>query len=383
MTSHATSYESVSSRGHVGPGLPLNALSLISLPGIGWRALNQTSNPIDHPLIPFSGFNPLRPPIRSVIFRTITDDAGEISVGLGWAENEAVLLDGTPLSNGTNLIDTTAGFGSGRLAPEIRINAGSDVATALAALSGTTTDLDINADAGYIDETYMGMQHFCEFQEQPPNTAAVGHDRLTELLNLFEVSAARFQIAVDAAGAPVYVEQAGFCGLDPSGVVYIRPEDLGPGPLQIPVDMTDNTAANFRAHPSVFFPSGKSQYVRAITRQRTDPTELNSGDGSQPIKIVSVGSAVITSAWLVTIDGAPMVIRVNHPVGSDLRRPRDIWANVILPLINDGGANQGNVIYPTVANSVGDAVLSRLAYADYWRCLPIAGTTIIQDGGGG
>ena len=381
MTSHATTYETVSSRGHVGPGVRQQALWGLNLKAVDWRLVNVSSNAIQDALVPFSGY--ATPPIQSLDFRTITDNAATRSLGRAWSGQDTVSLDGSSLDNGTTLIATTSGQGSGRLAPDIFLSTGGGVQTALAALVGTTTGLDINASCGYITETYMGMQHFAEFQNQPPDTAASGAIRLHELIDLFEISAARFQIGVDANSEPVFVEQCGFSAMDPSGVVYIRPEDIGPNALQIPAGMGDNTAAAFRAHPSVFYPSGKSQYVRAVTRQRTDAVAIAATGVDQPIKIISVGTAPSESQWLVTIDGAPMIVTVPHPVGSDLRRPKDIWAGVILPIITTGGANQSDALYPTVSNSVGDAVLTRLEYADYWRCLPIAGTRIIQTGGGG
>lgn len=379
MTSHATSYESVSSRGHVGPGVRQQSTWGLNLPGVGWTLVNVTSNAIQDIHVPFSGFATI--PIQSLDFRTHTDNAATRSLGRVWSGQDTVSLDGASLDNNTSLMATILSASSGRLAPDIVLATGGAVQTALAALTGTTDDLDVNASCGYITETYMGMQHFAEFQEQPPDTAGSGATRLSQLIELFEISAARFQIGVDANAEPVFVEQCGFAAMEPSGVVYVRPEDIGPNALQIPAAVTDNTAAAFRAHPSVFYPSGKSQYVRAITRQRTDPIGIATGNQENPIKIVSVTQAPTTSNWLVTIDGAPMIVTVTHPAGSDFRRPRDIWAGVILPLINTGGANQSSTIYPAFANSVGDAVLSRLEYADYWRCLPIPGTRITQTGG--
>lgn len=380
MTTHSVTYESVSSRGHTGPGLRPGSNWGFFQNSLGWRVVNLESLAIQDPLIPFSGY--VIAPILRLMFRTITDDGPTISIGEAWAQQFAVSLDGSSLNNALIPVQPSTEFAPGRLAPDVVLLAGGAVTTALAALTGTTTQLDINAHCGYITETYQGMQHFCEFEDAPPDTQGDGHTRLNALVQALELSSARYQIGVDANGAAVFVEQAGFTAVDPAGVVYVRPEDIGPNALQIPAAMGDNTAASFRAHPSVFYPSGKSQYVRALTRQRRDDISIDTEAVDQPIQIVSVGSAPVTSNWLVTIDGAPMVIRVNHPVGSDLRRPRDIWEGVILPLINAGGANQAAVVYPTVQNNIGDAVLTRLQYADYWRCLPIAGTRIIQTGGG-
>ena len=380
MTSHATTYETVSSRGHVGPGVRQQSTWGLNIAALDWSIINVTSNRFDDLLVPFSGF--LTPPIQSVDFRTITTTAATKSIGRAWSGEDAIMLDGTPLDNGISLIATNTSQSGGRLAPDILLATGADVQTALTALTGTTNGLDINASCGYITETYMGMQHFADFQDQPPDTAVSGATRLSQILDLFEVSSARFQIGVDANADPVFVEQCGFAAMEPSGVVYVRPEDIGPNALQIPAAVTDNTAAAFRAHPSVFYPSGKSQYVRAVTRQRTDPIAIATGSQENPIEIISVTSAPLTSNWLVTIDGAPMIVNVMHPAGSDFRRPKDIWAGVILPLINTGGANQSASIYPSFFNNNGDAVLSRLEYADYWRCLPIPGTRITQTGGG-
>lgn len=381
MTSHAAAYETISSRGHVGPGAALQNLESLTIIGLGWLALNDTTNAIQRALIPFSGFDPAKPPVHKATYRTRTTDASVISIGTAYSQQTVTSLSGTPLESDTNIIISVSGFASGRLAPDIVLDFNGDAGTALAALTGTTNDVDVCCEVGYIAETYQGIQHFCEFQENPPNTDSSGSERLAELLDLFEVSSAQFQIGVDATGQPVLVEQCGFAALDPSGVIYIRPEDIGPGALQIPAAFVDNSAAAFRAHPSVFYPSGKSQYVRAISRQAIDQGAVNA-DTVQPIKIISVTTSIPDSTWLVTIDGAPMIVRISHPAGSDFRRPRDIWENVILPLVNQGGALQGDVIYAQVQNGVGDARMSRLAYADYWRCLPLPGTRITQDGGG-
>lgn len=380
MTFHSVTYESQSNRNHSLGGEHPQASKSLHLPGVGWATANTSSNVLNHPLIPFSGFT--IPPISSLLFRTITDDDAIMSIGIAWAEQIAVLLDGTPLDNNIALIATATGDG-GRVARDIFLSTGGDVGTALSALTGTTIGLDVEAQCSYLSETYMGLAHFCEFESHPPDTDAAGESRLQELFSLFDSSSASYQVGVDSLGEAIVVEQCGFAAVDPSGVVYITPNDIGVGPDQIPAAVTDNEPANFRAHPSVFYPSGRSQYVRGLTRQKVDTTALAAGSAGNALKIIRVDAAPTNSDWLTIIDGTPVIINVLHPAGSDFRRPRDIWTNVILPLINTGGANQQVSVYGSPTGTVGGALLTRLAYSEYWRCLPLTGTRITQTGGGG
>jgi hypothetical protein len=380
MTFHSVTYESRSNQTHSSGATHPRTSRSLNLPALGWSLVNVTSNAINDPLIPFSGFT--TPPIASIDFRTITDNAATVSIGRAWSQQIAVLLDGIPLSNNSALITTVTG-GGGRVAPDVNLSTGGAVQTALAALTGTTTGLDVSAQVAYLSETYTALTHFCDFESHPPDSDSVGTTRLRELYRILDTAASSHRVGTTGSGAAIIVEQCSFAAIDPSGVVYITSTDIGNAPDQIPASVEDNTPDAFRAHPSVFFPAGKAKYIRGLTRQKVDQNSVSVQQAGNPLKIIRVNAAPTSTDWLVSVDGSEVVLNIPHPAGSDYRRPRDIWASVILPLINTGGANQQFSVYGSPAGTVGGALQSRLQYSDYWRCLPIAGTRIVQNDGGG
>lgn len=97
-----------------------------------------------------------------------------------------------------------------------------------------------------------------------------------------------------------------------------------------------------------------------------------------PIKIVQVDNPLTQSAWMVGIDGVMSPVYVQHPNGSDYRRPHDIWTNVWLPIINGSTSVQDAVKVGVGANITDVGDMTRFQYLEYARCLPLPGTPTTQ-----
>jgi hypothetical protein len=124
--------------------------------------------------------------------------------------------------------------------------------------------------------------------------------------------------------------------------VWIDPSDYG---TSIPTDVQNNTANNFRNHPSVFIRRAGGAFTRAVTRRWRDERRIDiAATGSQPIGIAQQSNALVRSKWLVCIDGVASVVYIPHPGGADIRRPKDIWNQVIVPLIHNHSGNASRLV---------------------------------------
>lgn len=238
---------------------------------------------------------------------------------------------------------------------------------------------------------YQNLSHFLEFADVPPDS--ISGIPVTEsqwnvpgALNRLATALANAPGRVNlgnVAGQPVFVNNCNFTGIAPEGAVYIEPSDYGGAAEdRIPTEFQNNEASRFRFHPSVFL--RRAAYYNGITAPYADPEPINEATASfdtQVMRIVTVDANPLQSNWLVITDGAPQVLNLLHPVGSDLRRPRDIWNEVWVPLLEGSNAVanavQARLYQPTVGAAVSNAinvVKSRLQFAEYFRCLPLAGT---------
>lgn len=328
----------------------------------------------DTPLVPPSGFKRGTPPWTAgkVVIHGDTDIWYECL-----AESDWVSQDGAAFDNGAPGIQSHAGdinWNTGRIAPNLE---------AVLPLPANPTGAEGQATMCYIGETYQGLAHFCEFEDHPPNNGTDGSAALTALLLLFDQAVNTYTVGNDGSN-DIVVNGCGFAAVTPNGAIFIEPTDIGPGLDQIPTDSDQNTASRFRAHPGVFYPAGMTQYVRAITRQAVDDFELNFDVAGGPIAIWQVDSAPENSDWLVCVDSQYQVIRLDHPEGSDYRRPRDIWNNVWQPIINAGGAVSLALIGrdPSGTSAAVGTISTRWKYANYFRCLKVPDTTNIPQGGG-
>ena len=249
------------------------------------------------------------------------------------------------------------------------------------ALGGGNVD-DLRGEWTYAYQsgtTYQDEANISVVEEFPPDSVNDGTVGLQKLLRECQQgSSAGVVLGTQSNGTVVRVNQCQVAGLAPENAIYIRPEDIGTDAGQIPTSVAQNTGDRFRFHPSVFVTRG--EYVSSAIRQTSDSIAVNITNAGQPIRIVSVTSAITSSNWLVRVDGRCILIKVQHPENSDYRRPRDIWNNVIVPALQSSQSATQPQLFSRV-NSVDDTVntiFSRLKYAEYWRCLPLPGTTVPQ-----
>jgi hypothetical protein len=165
---------------------------------------------------------------------------------------------------------------------------------------------------------------------------------------------------------------------------FIDPSDIGGANEQLPADVGSNTAARFAFHPSAFV--RRSDYTRSVAVRTIDSVPIaQTNNLNQPVQIVSITTAPTASDWLMVIDGHMQIVRIPHPVGSDLRRPRDIWNSVIVPALQGGQGPGTPRVWDDPNNGTGMVALDRLRYLSYARCLFINGTNlpVLQTGTGG
>jgi len=192
-----------------------------------------------------------------------------------------------------------------------------------------------------------------------------------------------YSLGVTSSGTPIVCEDCVWAGVAPEGRVYITAADLGTDLEDIPAAVTSNNATHFRFHPSVFVRRGA--YISGISYRYADNEFLNTGGlGNQPLGIIVLNTPITESRWLCSIDGALEIVAFAHPAGSDFRRPRDIWNNVIVPAIrNPSGANVvSSALYGDVLGAplVSNQIVSRLKYLEYARYIPVPGVGTTQTG---
>ena len=376
MTTHAAAFESITAR-HPG--------TATSRPDSGWSdyhpvipfGVTPATQLVPRSLVPISGYSAvpvLSADVVDVGDTTIYTRATNNAFGLQATDTQG---EGEVISNVTAFFRKgtfqNSAFNSGRLSPRIYLDFNG------LNQSANQTALSATLQYAYRDNPYFGLCHFCEFEEWPPDSETNPDTRLRQLLNLFHQGTSSYQVGVDGSGNAIVANYCGFAALAPEGAVIVRPEDIGTGPDQIPTDGADNEASKFRAHPSVFYPAGKAPYVRSLFRQAVDTIGLAQGQQGGPLEITTVDSAPTSSNWLVVVDGQAQILELIHPQGSDYRRPRDIWNNVWVPIITGNNSAAGAVTFGG-AVSTGGSIGFNWAYADYFRCLPLPGTNIVQDG---
>lgn len=140
-----------------------------------------------------------------------------------------------------------------------------------------------------------------------------------------------------AVSSPPFLCSAAFT--DPFGAVFVTAADLGNGPGQIPTDTSLWLASQFRQHPSVFtrYPKFSRAVGTALPFGAGDTTPIGNGANPQ-MNLWEVTRAPSYSSWLLITDGLPSVVTFQHPAGSDLRRPLDIWNGLIVPTITGRSA---------------------------------------------
>lgn len=351
------------------------------------------SSPIPHPLIPPSGYGPANSGtgkqdtyIRRVEGVSTQGTLNAFSTA-DWTDNVWWINSGAQFNGGPPMIQRnvfqSGPFGAWRTAPNQQVRF---FGNALAAITGEDPPpvITLHLECGYPRKNqYNGLAHFCEWADVPPNSTAVNEDNLRKIFTQVANAGARFSLGTLSSGE-VFVEDCGFAAAAPEGAVYIDAADLGgTNPDSIPTNQGNNQASNFRFHPSVFL--RRTAYYRGLSAPYRDPVPFNDTGVIQPFNIIVV-SEIGTSDWLLILDGRAILVRLTHP-GPDLRRPRDIWNQVWVPLLAGSQATEravGLELFPP-AGGIGptgpNQLISRLRFLEYARCLPLPGVPTTQQGG--
>ena len=227
---------------------------------------------------------------------------------------------------------------------------------------------------------YQTLAQIGEFYADPPDGNAGAAQVIGRLQNSLTHPTSKFSLGIDSTGNPLELDECSFASLGPDARVWIEPGDIGNAVDQIPASVADNSASKFRFHPSVFL--RRTRYIRSIERCFADGLPLVQPNvGSQPINIRVVNADPLVSTWLIIVDGVSSIVEVDHG-GEDLRRPRDIWQQIWVPLIT-GDQSLGNL---TILGGGADAVLRgpeatqlRLGFLSYARYLNLNGDSDEQD----
>ena len=185
-------------------------------------------------------------------------------------------------------------------------------------------------------------------------------------------NAGSFRISVQGGDA-IVIPQCAYAGPPASGSFFVTPSDIGNGPGQVPFDPTGWTEPILRPHVSAFVRD--ASHCRGVVSQLSgseDSPQMNSAFPG--VQVVLVDSAPVWSEWALVVDGHAQTVLFRHEDGQgapiDVRRPRDIWEQVVvpqlqkrigqdnpLPFLRDAGT-------PTTLNR---GFISRLNYVSYAR----------------
>lgn len=228
---------------------------------------------------------------------------------------------------------------------------------------------------------YFGRSHFTEFIESPPNAFDSPVQALQRIRQQLAAPSHPFVLGTTSGGVERSLADCDYAGLDAAGVLWIRPEDIGNLVEQIPSELAQNSAQHFRFYPNAFF--RRSRYVSGLHAPYTDTTsidapgpELDPGLGpTQPYVLRVVNFTPTNSTWLLVLDGQPVCVRINHPQGSDLRRPDEIWNGAIVPLIQQAQGPSTAALVDRIFpfNIFGDTggLIDRLKYVQFARMLAL------------
>ena len=195
--------------------------------------------------------------------------------------------------------------------------------------------------------------------------------------------------------------------MHPNRIVFIDDGDVAAtGDNTIPPAVADNTSTRFRSFPGCFF--RRTEYIRGVGIFTDELTVgQTNAEGYSLTTDIAVNSPMTLqplvrnpthTRWGLVIDGQYTEAIFEHPAGSNLRRARDAWNEVIVPAIETSQRIGGGV---EVHRPMGDAaaapaavtfpvtgILNRMQYLQYAVLLqhyddsivPIYGPPITQTG---
>lgn len=361
------------------------------------------SGELPQPIIPFSAYYPTSPATPgagslATGFRGVVTDSGGVLRG-GSSDaitpNWHTAEDATGISPNLELpihraIPSPTAPGLGRNAPGLVLQWDGD---AQDYFEGTSVDpppgiVSVSGTYTYaygVRNPYQGLTHYCEFEDDPPDTADDGTAVVTQLAQSLAYPSTPYVIGPNSVGQ-VQAEACNFAAVGPNCAVYIDASDFGGnGPDIIPAAVTGNLASIYRYHPSVFIRN--TSHVRSTARRYRDGQALTAQQLGTPIRIDILGeNPPRSSTWLLVFDGVPQVVTFLHPLGSLYKRPRDIWNQLLVPMIlGPQSVSQAPILETPfvlgILNTGGPAILQlSMATLEYARYLGPTGTPTPQTG---
>lgn len=190
-------------------------------------------------------------------------------------------------------------------------------------------------------------------------------------LNQLHAQGGGFLVLAQSGNNQILVNNAS--GAYGYGPPIILATDVGLGFGQIPAAAADWTAARFAAHPRVFIrhTGSHSWGVKQLSPFAVGSSEVALADDTALEPLIA-SRRPSHSLWRILLESEVIDVIIRHPVGLDLRRPRDIWNKVWAPAI----AGAELPIYGTYG--VGGfrrfyqrGLLRNLAFLDYAYCLDL------------
>lgn len=179
--------------------------------------------------------------------------------------------------------------------------------------------------------TTFGSFRFATVVDDAVNPLPSVLPELTRLSSAFQLST--FATIGTVAGVTIYAVECKLALLLSTGVIWLRPGDVGNGAHQIPPAVANNSASHYAFFPGVFL--RRTDFLRdlsTISPAEADPVTTLAG----ALPLFQVDRPPTYSRWVLHLDGQFRVVTVAHPQGSDLRKPLEIWNAVIVPAIRLG-----------------------------------------------
>ena len=347
------------------------------------------SDPFPQPVIPFSAYTLEddgvgRSALAKSFIGSITNDGTsgvQAAIANGdesWHVQGVYADNSNSQSLGKASPATSSTVVYGRNAPPQVLRLGG---AALTAFQDTGAVLTANGTYTYqYDEAdqYQTLVQWAEFENDPPDSETDGTEVVTRLAQALAYPTNPYVLGTASTGVDIVANDCQFAAVGPDCRIFIEAGDQGNLAEQIPAGVEDNMALHFRFHPTVFM--RRTNYVRSVHRVYRDPLTINVTQNGQPIRITTVTTQPTESFWLIIVDGVPQIVAINHGV-ADLRRPRDIWNQLWVPLIHSdqsvGTCPLLEVAPDTGLRGPGISEL-RLKFLDYARYISTSGTDIVQ-----
>lgn len=176
--------------------------------------------------------------------------------------------------------------------------------------------------------------------DAPPNVPSL---LAQEELRLKTPGSGMARIGMVSAIAPLDVWRAAQAYPRGDNNYFVLAADIGAAAWQLPISFPENTPEKFRNHPSTFVRANMA--IRGLHHPARFPyhvgsIDVNNADGVQGengVRIWVCNRAPTHSRWQFRVDSELLDVIIAHPSGSDFRRPRDIWNEVIAPTIGTAG----------------------------------------------